>query len=980
MNINNLFNDADPDINYNFFTESNNLDCKYFSLEEYLENLSSNKFLSIFSHNIRSFGRNFECLSGAFDDYSLPCIMHFSETRFKSNLTDIIEGYDGHHVVRDRNSPSGGTSIYVRNDIDSKKIDSLSYSNATIEVCTVEVSFNRSCFILVGIYRPHSDSIQNFNAFLDEFLKNPSLANKTCVLLGDLNICLLKNDQPCIDYANLLYSNHFMPLITKATRFSPVSNEIPSLLDHIWINDFIPHQCGIIDLDITDHLPIFINIFSTKVSRIPKIKLNFRINNQSCKRNFKSNIEQFDWNSIKHADPDVYMKKFLNSLDLMYCDSFPKKSKFISPEHYKNPWITQPLKKLINAKSQYFNLLKLNFISVQENNLFRNKVTKILRKHKSNFRKALFLKYQGNLKKTWNLINVILSKNIKNTSIKNILYNNILYDNDADIAEVFNSFFCSIGSNLDSQIPASSINPLSYINSNISSSFFLQPVSAFEVTYHIRSLKNSKEDIDSISVSILKENSEFLSFFIADLINCSFLAGKFPKCLKRAVVLPLFKKGETTDISNYRPISKLSPFSKIFEKCIKTRIVQYFCDFGIINPNQFGFQSNISTQDALIYLTEKMYQNLNNFSSTLAVYIDFSKAFDTVNRSILLAKLQKYGIRGIPLNFLVSNLDGRTQAVRVGTSLSKFKEINIGVPQGSVLGPILFLAYINDAPTISSLFSTCLFCDDTTLIFENKNIDYLIQNCNSGLNEFYNWCSANRLSINISKTSSMLFSNTTSSANLPVIKLNNIQIERLSSVQFLGITIDDNLKFNLHINNIAKKISKNSGILFKLRPYVDLPTLVSLYHSFIHCYINYCPLIFSNAFANHLKPLEVAQKKCIRIIANVNPRTHSEPIFHDLDILKVCDVYKFNLGSYMFKNAGNYFSSISNHNYMTRSGTEFYVPAFQRLTLTLNQSLAYQLPNNWNQIPGEIKEAANLKQFKKKYKKFLLDRYQLPSH
>ena len=161
---------------------------------------------------------------------------------------------------------------------------------------------------------------------------------------------------------------------------------------------------------------------------------------------------------------------------------------------------------------------------------------------------------------------------------------------------------------------------------------------------------------------------------------------------------------------------------------------------SIINSSQFGFQSNISTQDALIYLTEKMYQNLNNFFSTLIAYIDFSKAFDTVNRSILLAKLQKYGNRWIPLHLFASYLDGRTQTVRVGTLLSKFKEINVGVPQESVLRPILFLVYINDAPTISSLFSTCLFCDDTMLVFEN--INYIIENCNSGLNEYYTWCSA----------------------------------------------------------------------------------------------------------------------------------------------------------------------------------------------------------------------------------------------
>ena len=792
--------------------------------------------------------------------------------------------------------------------------------------------------------------------------------------MGDLNLCLLKQDQPTIVFCNMLYSLHFTPFITKPTRFSPVSNERPSLLDHIWINNFVPHKCGIIELDISDHLPTFVHFLLKNENSQKKVKIKFRLVNESTKIIFKNNIENFNWESVRVQDVDAYMDNFMNALNDIYCKSFPLKSKFISFNHYCNPWFTNNLKKLIEAKSKYFQLLRLNLVTVQENNLFRNKVTSLIRKEKFKYRKNLFLKCKGDLIKTWNLINLTLSKNIKSNKIKEILFNNVIYENDLDIANIFNNYFCSIGSDLDSLIPASSIDPLSYVNFNANSTFNLQPVSPNEVSHHINTLKNSKQNCNVFSVISLKDNSDYLSFMIADIINLCFRNGKFPNCLKYAVILALFKKGARNSISSYRPISLLPTLSKIFEKCIKSRLLEYLDENHIIDPNQFGFQKGLSTQDAIINLTERIYQNLNDHSSTLAVFIDFSKAFDTVNRSILLRKLERYGISGNALNLFTSYLDNRSQSVKVGNEISEIKSINIGLPQGSVLAPYLFLIYVNDVSSISNLFSTVLFADDTNLIFEDKNLNNLIEKTNLGLQNFYNWCSANRLSVNISKTGYMCFSNSTVQ-NVSHIFLNNTTIEKCSNQRILGVTIDDKLKFNLHINVISKKISQNSGILYKLRNYLDISTLRSIYYSFIDCYLNYCPLIFGNSFDAHLKPLEIAQKKCVRIIAMESPFAHTNPIFSRFCILKFRDIYKLNLGIYMYKNLNRLSTMISSHNYNTRSGNNSYNPMFQRLTQTQNQSIMFQAPNNWNNIPDVIKNATSLPSFKGRYKQFLLSNY-----
>ena len=250
----------------------------------------------------------------------------------------------------------------------------------------------------------------------------------------------------------------------------------------------------------------------------------------------------------------------------------------------------------------------------------------------------------------------------------------------------------------------------------------------------------------------------------------------------------------------------------------------------------------------------------------MAVFIDFSKCFDTINIPIALKKLESYGIRGVPLMLIASYLSNRQQAVKINAQISQFKNIDIGVPQGSVLGPLLFLLYVNELPSISNLFSTCLFADDTTMIFESSSPTELVSSCNSGLQHFYGWCCANRLSVNIDKTNVMLFSNIHLASDLSNISLNNTQIQYASSVRFLGVEIDNKLKFNNHINSISNKISKNAGVLYKLRQFVPQNILITIYRSLVESYLNYCTLLFGNAFQSHLNPLEVAQRKCLRII------------------------------------------------------------------------------------------------------------------
>lgn len=964
--------DADPDFNYSFFSARDWDSCQYHSINEY-HNLAIDKCFSILSNNVMSFNTRFDSLSACFSPVNPPSILCITETRFSSSRADNVSGYQPFHTFRNSETAAGGVSIFVDNNIVARKIPSLSFFNETIEICSVEIKIVDRVIILLGIYRPHSDSIENFNSLLGNLLNMGILKNKFIIIMGDLNICLLKDNQPNLNFMNLLFSHHFTPLITKATRFPQRENEVPSCLDHIWINKFHSNVAGIIDADISDHLPTFVH-FNFNLPTSMHKTIQFRHIDETNKSRFKNLLAQTDWEPLKSQNAHIYAENVVNKINQLYCSAFPLKTKTLSCSKYHNPWMNNSLKLLIDAKSSYFRLYKLSMVTLAENNRFRNKVNKEIRAQKSKYYADRLVACKNDLKKTWKTINFILSRKHRNTNIKSILCNNIIYTNDSEIATIFNNFFCSIGRDYDSMIPASSLDPCQYIDVPHSFSLFLEPVSPIEISYYMRNLKNSKEDINTISIPLLKENYELLSLIFADLVNTCFYTGIFPNIFKKAIVSPLHKKDETDILTNYRPISKLPTLSKILEKCMKSRLLRYFTSNSLFNQVQFGFQPGLSTQDAILYLTEKIYSNINRKLSSVAIYIDFSKCFDTLNRGILLKKLAAYGIRGIPLALLSSYLEERYQSVCVNGVKSEYKLIDTGVPQGSVLGPILYLIYVNELPKISTLFNTCLFADDTTLIFESKNKNDLVNACNIGINKFYSWCCANRLSINISKTKMMLFSNILRPSDVSEIYMNSMKIEYASSVRFLGLMIDDKLKFNNHIKLIAEKISKNAAILYRLRQIIPHQTLICVYRCFVECYLNYCTIVFGNAYQCHINQLEIAQKKCIRIIANQPPLSHTDPLFFELKLLKFSDIYKNNLAAYMYRNIDKFASQWRPNIHSTRSGAT-YVPQFQNSTLTKNQSIKYQAPALWNLIPIDIRNSPSYSSFKRRLKKYLITKY-----
>ena len=378
-----FYDSIDPDINYYdeiLETMSSSQQSQYISVREYDALPSDNSSLTILSYNIRSFNRNKDSFLALFNSFhKIPNILHFSETWFNERNVEEIQGFTSYHTFR-INRRSGGSSIYVKNELSSRKVETLCISNLDIEVCTIEVKIENDAFIILGLYRPQSGTIENFSSIIESIITDPLVRNKFCICLGDFNINMLAEDSRDSIFSQTMYSHHFVPTVTKATRFPLVSPQTPSLIDHIWLNDLrFEFTCGIIMTDITDHLPIYLKLKTRAPSQnsTEKVKISFRLKTPETQQKFHNLISSYDWSLLKNDNVNIYMNNFLEKCNEFYCRAFPLKTKYLSKNHFSKPWISSEIKKLIGAKSQYMQLMRWGMVSVSENNRFKNRVKSI---------------------------------------------------------------------------------------------------------------------------------------------------------------------------------------------------------------------------------------------------------------------------------------------------------------------------------------------------------------------------------------------------------------------------------------------------------------------------------------------------------------------------------------------------------------------------------------------------------------------------
>ena len=518
------------------------------------------------------------------------------------------------------------------------------------------------------------------------------------------------------------------------------------------------------------------------------------------------------------------------------------------------------------------------------------------------------------------------------------------------------------------------------MRNGVVNSMFMAPTTDEEIVDTIANLKNTSSlGCDGIPLHIIKFCKLELAAILSHLINTSMSEGIFPERLKVAKVIPILKSADPKSITNYRPISILTTFSKIFEKIAAVRLKEFITKNNILHGNQFGFRSGLSTCMALLQLVDELTGSLDDNKISLGVFIDLAKAFDTIDHNILLEKLMNYGIRGVVLNYFKDYLNSRSQYVSINGVNSDSLYVRCGVPQGSILGPILFLLYINDLNTVSSKLKTIMFADDTNLFITGNSIGEIEERMNTELMLVNTWFQANLLSLNVTKTSFMIFSR---KKNLTAnILINDVQLHRQYETKFLGVILSADLKWQKHIDIIANKTSKNIGIISKVRHLLPENLTRTLYLTLVDPYISYCNLVWSAPHCTgQLDKIFKLQKKYCRLITFSDFTAHSRPLFQRLSILSVYDKYKYQLLIYIYKIShgliSNYYSqglftkNTLIHDYDTRQKNNLHLPKCR--TSLRQQTVIFQGPKFWNMLPSEIRSSPSLGVFKCKLRNLLL--------
>jgi hypothetical protein len=801
--------------------------------------------------------------------------------------------------------------------------------------------------LLGNVYKPpkHNNNNDNITAFIQDIkplLYDLCQSYPQSIIAGDFNINLLEiNARPAFsDFFDLMSEVSLYPQISLPTRIGKTSC---TLIDNIFCSlgcNVDGVDSGIIVSELSDHFPCFVSVrVNKKPTTTPRKYVKIQVNTPQAINNFISDLENSNiYNHLNHgllSDPNQNYDKLHNKIAFLKEKHFPCKTvKFNKHKHKINDWISNGIIKSIKRRdSMYLELKKLNINSSEyaykKHNLatFNVILKKTIRQAKVEYYNRIFSLYKNDVKKTWGIISELLCKsNYKSSTVLKLVKEGKIINDPVAIANEFNSFFVEIGPSLSKNVSSPSDKSYrSFLKRQITSSFHFSSVSPTDCMKLINSLntKNSSGS-DGISVKLFKKIAPILVHSLTLIINQSLFTGIYPEKLKLAKVLPLFKKDDQSSVNNYRPISLLPAFSKLFEKVAHQQLLQYFNDNGLFYSGQYGFRDSHSTELAALETSDRINSILDNGDQAVSIFMDLSKAFDTLDHGILLNKLKHYGIQNNSLKWFSSYLGNRQQYVTVNGHVSSTLPIVTGVPQGSILGPLLFIIYMNDIYLSSNTFNFILYADDTNLLTSLRDLSN--DDINSGLKDVSDWLALNKLSLNINKTNYLIFHRPRARNTVLNLQINGINLERVKNFNFLGININEHLSWKHHCDTLANKLSKTIGVLNKLKNTLPFFIMRTLYYSLFQSHLNYGLLV--RGFDLHR--LSKIQKKIVRIINCSKYNAHTEPLFKQSRILKIEDLIKLNSLKFYHKYIQNklpsYFVSYQLtaqrylHNHDTRHG------------------------------------------------------------
>lgn len=841
----------------------------------------------------------------------------------------------------------GGTAIFVKDDTEyriRKDLNQLSFE-MNCELCAIEMRASK--IVIICIYRPNKDLYLFFD-ILTKILHKLTREGKKIVLAGDFNLNLLQIDSKIRKLIDILDNFNCKHIIDKPTRTQGASS---SCIDN-FITNFDTCKGKVLNTKLSDHNVILLDIKTNelcKTNTTPSYIRKMSLNNCNYFHFLVSKDHKKITDEIGCAvDANEKMSILMRTIVHFYNIAFPKR-RTIRKETCKKIYT-----KGIDVSRN--NLIKLEMLQnvqpTQERLVKIRKYKKTLRKVLKGAKKLHYahrIKVSNNkIKEAWNIINEQIKKKVNCKS--NIKYMNDgieKIDDPKKIGDLFNKFFLNVAHNLTKNSIIDKDKCKTYLSKTTKPSVSIKfnMISKDDLFNLIKNMKcKTSMDIYDMNTKTLKElvlHNYMLFDLIYEVINSCFDEGIFPDSLKSGRIIPIYKKGEHTELSNYRPICVLPTLSKILETILKHQIIAYFEENNLFTPQQFGFRKNRSTEMAIREVVQYLLQSLDESQKCASIYCDLSKAFDCLRHDILILKLTYYGFKAKELDMMISYLRNRTQTVSVKGQTSFTGNIDIGVPQGSVLGPLLFLIYVNDiVNAIPDWATISLFADDTHVGIRDKNNDIMNNKISLAMSTLHDWFKVNGIILNADKSLVMKYQ----------VKKEKDHLIPVQENVFLGYTIDYTLTHSPHIDKLCKKIASANYALLKLKPLIDLKTLLSVYYAYVHSVLSYAITTWGNGA--DIKRVLICQKRSIRIINGIRRRESAKKYFVKNQIMTVISLYIYKCILEVYNNIDKYTKKSDIHKYNTRNKDKLYLPKV-RLTKVKKQG-EYNKLNIFNKLPTSL--------------------------
>lgn len=851
----------------------------------------------------------------------------------------------------------GGTAVYVQNGLNfTRRTDfnelSIPY---TFECAAVELHKKNCKILIISIYRPPNSDINTFFHKMHIILGKILCENLLYILCADFNIDLFSNNRIKNDFVDLLNSYNALITVKESTRITETTK---TCIDNV-ITNIESHKTQVIDTHISDHLAIIFTFYCEKTKETSVIKR--RLINAENIAQFLNLISNESWSEVyKVPENDVNGQyvTFINIFKYYFDISFPFKQSTMQHRKQNSKHTREPEVLLIKNQLDAALVISRNYPKYKP---FYKKLKKdydeTLTKHKKAQLENVIQNAHNPNKVLWNVVKTQTALGKRKEQ-----FNFNHFTNLDNLANDFNNFFINVVPNM--LLTAPSLPFQCNVESNPKSMYMFE-VTEIEILDTLKKIK-SKDTYghDEISTNVMKSAIPLILKPIMSLLNNSFKHGIFPSDLKTAVVVPIYKKDNKSEISNYRPISLLPSFSKIFEKIISARIINFFSKFNLFNNKQHGFVKSKSINTAMFELTQSIENALENKELPLGLFLDLSKAFDCVSSEILLKKLFRYGIRGNVWHWIKSYLEKREQYVEIKQGNIKYasekRVIQSGVPQGSILGPLLFIIYINDLSDVllNSRHNILHYADDTTIIFKDSSLDNLKNELNEYLPLIENWLLSNKLFLNLNKTQCVAFTTVRNKLFLREIDYRDTTIKIKASTKCLGITLDSTLNWTEHIIALCSKLASVIYCFKVVYKLFNLKTMKLLYFANFQSLLQFGIPVWGGA--SDVGRVFKLQKSALRTILGLSYRTSCRGIFKRENILTVSALYILECLIFNFKNKHYYDSVKKRHDINVRNVA--YVFPKHHLSHT-EKSMFYMSIRLFNSLPRCIQCINRLQNF-----------------